>query len=261
MNGFFSYSLEDFKEIICYPLRFFDERCFRRLEDLRSSGVEEVLEYGDSMLLGRRVLGKGFSSVVVLGRHSRYGISAIKIRRFDSKRDSLENEARLLMRVSETGFAPRVYHYSRDFIIREFIEGPRLGDFIDSISGDSISLTRLTRSLIISANTLDLLSVDLEEISRADKQIIIRNKDPEKIYYIDLESARTSLNASNTTRILSYIINKRIIRETLGLDVEKIREVYEIARNYKREKDPWRKRILAIEMIDILTNQRETSKH
>ncbi|MEZ0290730.1 MAG: hypothetical protein ABWJ42_06555 [Sulfolobales archaeon] len=216
-------------------------------------GVEGIYEHGSSVIMNRRVLGKGFSSIVLLGRHSRAGVIVLKIRRFDSKRDSLEREALLLESLIETGYVPRVYYFSRDFILREFIEGDTLNVFLEHSIKDISLIRRLVRTLLISASILDLYHVDLEEISRADRQIIVRDREPEKIYYIDLESARVSDRASNLTKILSYIFTKKVndtrIIDVLRLSDRDIESIRLIARVYKRENDHMVRRLLVDRII------------
>ncbi len=232
--------LRDAVEILCYPAHeILRERCQERIRLLEAIGVEKIYYYGDSLVKNFRVIGKGYAAIVVLARHSVYGDVALKVRRFDSKIDSLEKEGELLRKAEISGYTPKVYEYSRDFIIREYVSGSKLIDLlIESISRIE-SIRRVIKTLIYSSYMLDNLMIEIQEIYRPDKQVIVRDNDPDKIVYIDLESARLIEYSSNLTRVLSYILHKEIegakILDLLGVDFKKKSILIELARVYKRD--------------------------
>ena len=107
-------------EALCYPRG----PCGLRLEEARRAGVGGFCYTGNA--LNPVILGKGHSSTVLLGVR-RGGLVAVKVRRVDSKRESLIGEGRLLEEASRHGAAPKPYYYSRDLIVMEYIPGPHLG--------------------------------------------------------------------------------------------------------------------------------------
>jgi len=108
-------------EALCYPRG----PCGLRLEEARRAGVEGFCYTGNA--LNPVILGKGHSSTVLLGV-LRGGLVAVKVRRLDSKRDSLAGEGLLLEEASRHGAAPKPYYYSRDLIVMDYIPGPSLRD-------------------------------------------------------------------------------------------------------------------------------------
>ena len=247
--------LRDAIEILCYPSHeSFREECQKRIETLEKIGVEKIYHYGESLVKNFRVVGKGHAAVVVLARHRIYGDVALKIRRFDSKRDSLEKEGELLRKAEVSGYTPRVFEYSRDFIVREYVNGSRLIDFLRKNIGRVDFIRRVTRSLIYSSYILDNLMIEIQEIYRPDKQVIVRNNDPDKIVYIDLESARLNNYSSNLTKILGYMLHREIegigILDLLNIDSSKRVVLRELARSYKR--DLLRREKIVEEILRIL---------
>ncbi len=232
--------LDEAIEIICYP-RYSEHRteCLERINILMNLGVVKIYSFGDSLLGRFRVVGKGHASIVVLARHRIYGDVAVKIRRFDSKRTSLETEGEFLRKAAVTGYTPVVYEYTRDFIVREFIEGPKLIDFLTMNIGSREVIKKVIRALIHSSYNLDNIFIEIQEISRPDKQIIVRRNDPEKIYYIDLESARISNKSSNLTKIINYILRRDIkgvrIKDLLNIDPGEESILRDLARIYKKD--------------------------
>ena len=242
--------------MICYPYREeYQEECLRRIKELERLGIVKLYSYGESIIRSIRVVGKGHSSIIALARHAALGDIALKIRRFDSKRESLIREGELLKRAEVSGCTPKVHIYTRDFIVREFIEGEKLIDFIYRFYDDRNVMKRLIRSLITSSYALDSLMIDLVEISRADKQVIVENSDPERIFYIDLESGRVSSQASNLTRIISYIISRSIRRkriiDVLDIDRDRINLLKSYAREYKKSSLE-EKRFLVDKILELL---------
>lgn len=237
------------EEVVCYPYSpLYDRECRERVSSLYSLGIERILDTGPVEIGGRRVLGKGHSAVVVAAVHRVYGTVALKIRRMDSKRGSLEHEAQYLIHLRPTGCVPEVYLYSRDFIVREYIRGPLLGEYIESSYRDRASLERLARALLETAYKIDSMYIDIEEISRADRQVVLREGDPSRPYYIDLESARRSERPSNLTRVLGYLYRRGVLG-ILGLrDTER---VFTLARTYRRGGPETRRSVLE-EVLGLL---------
>ncbi|WP_440059426.1 hypothetical protein ACSU1N_06460 [Thermogladius sp. 4427co] len=59
-------SLRESIEILCYHNEGLYERCLERFNALESLGVEGIIDFGESLISGFRVVGDGHSLVVVL---------------------------------------------------------------------------------------------------------------------------------------------------------------------------------------------------
>ncbi len=214
--------------MLCYPKC--DEVRFRELINyLRDYGVNELISYGRVRIGSINVIGKGHSSVIILGKHNDYGLVAIKIRRIDSKVESLILECKLM----NLGYpvTPKVYFCSDDLIIREFIIGMELSDLINHLSNCS-EATLLILSIVASAFWLDLVGVDHKELSRPDKHIIITDKLTARI--IDLESASLR-RGCNVCRVLSWLLVRRKLLSRFCFNARDIEfEIDSLLRKYKK---------------------------
>lgn len=201
---------------------------------MRKMGIEDIYSFGKVQIDGYHIVGKGHAAIIVLARHRVYGTVALKIRRMDSKRASLSDEAKLLEAIH--GYAPRVYLYSDDFIVREYIDGPTVEEFLKVVHRRN-DVATLVKSLLLATYTLDQLNIDVGELSRPYRQVVLLCGDPSKPYFIDLESGRLYLKPSNVTRIINFVLfgggEGSRIRDALGLDEYKVSLLIELARQYK----------------------------
>ncbi len=213
--------------VLSYP-RYSRERVRSIISELSRCGITELINYG-SLRLGKvNVVGRGHSSVIVLGRHVRYGVVAIKIRRVDSKTDSLITECTLMKRGYPV--TPKVYYCSDDVIVREYVRGIELGELVDRLS-NCVEASLLTLSVLTSALWLDIRSVDHKELSRPEKHIIISEGLMARV--IDLESASLRFG-HNVCRVASWLLLRRRLISKLCSNVVKDDEVINLLRSYKR---------------------------
>ncbi|MEL9940714.1 MAG: hypothetical protein QW632_04110 [Ignisphaera sp.] len=218
--------------VLCYPSGD-SICCYNRLEELSRLGITGVYSFGDVQIeKGVWVVGKGHAAIVALAQHMLYGLVALKIRRVDSKRDSLEEEGMLLETVSRLGYAPKPISYSKNFIAREYVDGSTLERILKE--GDGGKIKKAIVSLVKAAFAIDSIGVDVEEIVNPTKQIIYLCNDLEKPMFIDLESARLRPHSSNVTKIISFII-RMISKDRVGSsDMSSKRIVLlELAKKYK----------------------------
>jgi putative serine/threonine protein kinase len=201
-----------------------------RFDQLRSLGVEYILSEGDSSIGGVRVLGKGYRSIVVLVETSR-GLAAAKIRRVDSTREGLIHEAMMLKLANTVSVGPRLYGFTDDVILMEYIPGSNILDWISS-EDDADRIRYAARILLGQAYRLDRVGLDHGELSRAERHIIVKPTGEPVI--IDFESASIHRRPRNLTSIVQYIAF-RIPYITGRRVVEADRDVIlESLRMYKR---------------------------
>lgn len=226
--------LEEARSAICYP-PMYATYCSELIEKLRRAGITGLISYGDTLIGGVKVLGRGHAAVVVAALHQDLGLVAVKIRRFDSKRHSLEDEAKFLRLCEETRCVPRVYAWDRDFVIRELIPGPTLRKVLEEGGRDEVR--RALTSLLVCAHRLDLLGVEVTEISLPLTQVVYRGGDTGRPVIVDLESARLTPSATNVTSVLGFVIGRSFrgtpIRSLMGIE-KYVNTLRELARSYKR---------------------------
>jgi putative serine/threonine protein kinase len=201
-----------------------------RFDQLRSLGVEYILSEGGSSIGGVRVLGKGYRSIVVLVETSR-GLAAAKIRRVDSTRGGLIHEAMMLKLANTVSVGPRLYGFTDDVILMEYIHGSNILDWISN-EDDADRIRYAARILLGQAYRLDRVGLDHGELSRAERHIIVKPTGEPVI--IDFESASIHRRPRNLTSIVQYIAF-RIPYITGRRVVEADRDVIlESLRMYKR---------------------------
>ncbi|ADM28631.1 Ser/Thr protein kinase [Ignisphaera aggregans DSM 17230] len=256
LNQFDVVNDADLDKILCYPNPLSQE-CSKRLEEVKSLGIKAIFNYGSIKIGKLSVIGKGHAGIVTLAYHNLYGYVALKIRRIDSKRDSLRQEALIMKLAEDVNGIPRVYDYTDNFIVREYIDGYILRDYISN-NIDSQRLRILLISLIELFYKLDIRGIDVEEIRNPLKQIVVRCDDPRNVYIIDLESARIRKNSNNLPRVLSFILNGKIgdkyVYEIIDLGYNHRKTLLLYATMYKRGSNEER-REMANRIIDVILGQ------
>lgn len=218
--------------ILCYPVEAGNPLCIDRLNTilryLNDVGIEGILEYGEKRVDGYTILGKGWSSIVVLALQGDRRI-VVKIRRIDSRRKTLEHEAIILEYLRHTQLAPEPLYWYRDVIVMEFIEGLLLKDYLKSIKY-SRELFYLIKDVFISSWLLDKHYIDHSELNRPLTHIII-SRCRRKPVFIDFESAKYSLHPHNLTSVASYFLF-RYTRSLSSIDDKK--RVVKMLQLYKK---------------------------
>ena len=179
--------------------RFIFPRYSREVEtELESHDLKRAYSFGSTRLGNLRVLGKGKTGVVVLVE----GNMALKIRRVDSPKESLELEARLQLWAE--GVAPKVFDYGRNFILMEFVPGRHL---------TRDESPEVLMDLLERARRLEELKIEHRELVHPWKNVLVTR---ERTYILDYDSASMRESAFNVNKILN----------AYGL--------HELARRYKR---------------------------
>jgi len=218
-----------FEELICYP-KFSKEEFEKRYAELKSLGIEELVEGGKTIILGYKILGKGTTSIVIKAIY-KGKIAALKIRRTDSNRESMYEEAKILEMLKDKKIAPELFTYSKNFIVMEYLEGKNIEEFI--VNANASEYSKIIKKLLEHCILLDKLGIDHGDLSNASDHVIVYD---DEVRIIDFESASLNRKPQNFTSIISYLfLSKKTFSNKL-LEVYKLstKEVLEIAREYKK---------------------------
>ena len=109
-------------DLLCYP-RFSTSDYYSRLSELRSLNLKFVILEGNTLLKAIRILGKGSEGLVLKVQNMNSNTMALKIRRIDSCRTDMKNEFEFYQRINRNHLGPKVYSYTRNALLMEFIEG------------------------------------------------------------------------------------------------------------------------------------------
>ncbi len=224
---------EPFSKILGYP-KATKRQLDSRIVELKKLGISQISFQGKTRLGTLNVLGKGYVGVVVLAK-KRNRLVALKIRRLDSQRDGMKSEAKLLKQANKVGIGPVLFDSSKNFLVMEFLDGEKIGDWINSLSGKgSVSkLKSVIRKILEDCYSLDQIGFDHGELSSIVKHVIVGKKTS----MIDFESSSTKRRVANVTSAAQGIyigsgISKKVKR------IYKIppkKEIIEVLRDYKRD--------------------------
>ncbi|MEM1634882.1 MAG: serine/threonine protein kinase [Thermosphaera sp.] len=207
---------DDFvRKVLCFPLSDCNVIA-ERLNGLRNDGFIYLLETG-WRFKDMRIAGKGYAGLVVIARHKKHGIGALKIRRLDSRRDSLLREGYMMRSAQPSGLSPAVYIERDDYIFREYLlpsECIAFDRFIENALRDrrTSALTEALKHLVRRLHTLDKLGIDHGELNRPGDHILVCK---DRFVLIDWESARKSVRPRNVTSVFSHLVFRSPHRKTI----------------------------------------------
>ncbi len=198
--------------VLCYPPR---EGCDpdRVASQVEAAGVCCLLDLGRAELsLGGvevRVLGKGHSSVVFAGQLNEGYVVAVKVRRTDSKRGSLEHEGRLLEEAARAGASPRPLYYSRDVIVMQYVGDVSLERLLRDPPPQFVAVAMV--EALRAARALDSALVLHEELHRPLQNVFYPWwPESPRALVIDLESA--SRGCGNVNKFVSFLLGRELMR-------------------------------------------------
>ncbi len=226
--------LEDpYSTIIGYP-RATRREINSRVKELEKLGIQKISFRGTTQLGKLHVLGKGYVGVVIMAKKNDKPLS-LKIRRTDSPRKMMKQEAKLLERANEIGVGPKLIDFSNNFILMEFISGKKIGDWVKEVKGKGASniLKSVIRKILKDCRKMDQDGFDHGELSSINKHVIVGKK----ISLIDFESASTKRRVANVTSATQAIF----IGSGISKHIQKIykipskEEIIKSLQQYKKE--------------------------
>jgi putative serine/threonine protein kinase len=205
-----------------------------RIKELKALGVESISFQGELQVGTISILGKGYVGVVVLGKIGRKKV-AVKIRRNDSPRKNLKKEAELLGITNQSNVGPKLVNFSKNFLVMEYLEGKKIGDWVGSLKkkGNSSQLKTIIKKILEDCYSLDRVGLDHGELSNLSKHVIVGKK----ITVIDFESSSTDRKVSNVTSATQALcIGSRISKMVGGMyKIPKKEKMISVLREYKQK--------------------------
>jgi len=223
------------ERVLCFPR----ENCSEleeRLELLKLDGFTYLLETGGKFL-DLRILGKGYSAIVVVAYNKFNGIGSLKIKRLDSRRESFTREALLMSEAYPSSLPPKLLAYRDFYVFYELLPPGKCRDYTivleEYLNSNRLNeLKTLLLNTMIKLRKLDLLGIDHTEINRPSGHVFVCREQDVKI--LDWESARKTRRPVNTTSFTSFLLyryrNSSKLIETLGIDRNR---VLDALRKYK----------------------------
>ncbi|TMI27555.1 hypothetical protein E6H36_02730 [Candidatus Bathyarchaeota archaeon] len=196
-------SRQPYSTILSYPSGN-PETVLSRISQMKSLNVEG-LDFNGHLKIGRvAVLGKGVAGIVIVGVTDGRRV-ALKVRREDSRRDSLVKEGEMLRMANQVEVGPKFAGATRDVLAMELIDGDTLPRWLEHTTGrGQRSRVRTTfLDMLRQCSRLDSAGIDHGELSRAHKNILVTGSG--KPCILDFESAGLSRRASNLTSLVQYL--------------------------------------------------------
>lgn len=229
--------LRDLSQILAYPTGDL-QRALKNLSELKALGVEKLVLKGRTYIGRYGVLGKGCTSIVILGVLKDGGKVALKIRRVDADRRSLRDEAEKLKMANKVGVGPKLMGYTNDLLVMEYVEGYPI---IQLVKEEREIIKKVVKEVIAQCRKLDEIGLVHLELSRPKGHVIIRKGDY-KPYIIDFETVSVRSSKTNVTQVISFLffgkgfLQKRI-REVFNLEESKLSLLQQALKRYKKQRD------------------------
>jgi putative serine/threonine protein kinase len=182
------------------------ERAQVVLGELEEMGVSALVLRGRHAIAGVPILGKGHVGVVVVGLLGGVEV-AVKLRRADADRVSMEAEGGFLRVANGVSVGPRLLGVSREVLVMELVEGSYLVDWVGGLEPRDVGRLRgVLLDLMGQARRLDVAGLDHGELSSARRHVIVSGG---VARIVDFESASVSRRCSNVTSMAQYLFINR----------------------------------------------------
>lgn len=248
--------------MFCYP-QGSPKELASRIEELETLGVTHVVmsqsKPGQTAVQGVSVLGKGCQGIVVKAYREKK-MCALKIRRIDSSRPTMHNEAHMLKRANRVEVGPQLLGVTKNFLLMECIEGLLLPAWLQSSEKKGKEQTcSVIRQALEQAWRLDEAGISHGELSQAPKHIIVDVEG--RAHILDFESASVSRQASNVTALCQYLFLRSnvagLIRKALGGIRQ--RALIQTLRTYKdeRSRENFRRILIECKLLFALSHSRD----
>jgi putative serine/threonine protein kinase len=178
--------------LITYP-HYSESEYKDRITDMESLGITSIILGGKTIVNSSHVAGKGCVGIVVKAKAGST-VCALKIRRTDADRKTMDEEARFHKMANNVGVGPRLEGQTKNLIAMEYIPGQNIVEWVGDTTKKS-KVRSVTRAILEQCFRLDRAGLDHGELSRLARHVIISDRS----YIIDFESASTTRKTSNVT--------------------------------------------------------------
>ena len=194
-----------------------------RIIEMESLGIMSIILAGKTIVNNTHVAGKGCVGIVVKAKVGNT-VCALKIRRTDADRKTMDNEARFHKIANSVGVGPHLEGQTKNLIAMEFVTGHSIIDWVCSSNTAKSKMRTVATAILEQCFSLDVAAgLDHGELSRLARHVVISDSP----YIIDFESASTARKTCNVTAatqsIFLYGIVANRVRKILGnIDTEKV---------------------------------------
>jgi putative serine/threonine protein kinase len=223
---------EPYASTVCYP-RTEHTEIQNRIEELKQLGVESLEFSGKTRAASVPVLGKGYVGVVVIAHVCGERV-ALKMRRSDADRISLEHEAELLIRANNVNVGPKFLAVTKNFLLMQLIDGDLLEDWLET-HRDKELIRKVFIEILEECWRLDEAGLDHGELSKAPKHLLVEKSG--KPFIVDFETASLERKVINVTSVCQFLFmgNSRVPKMVENVFGKRNRrELIIILKNFKK---------------------------
>jgi putative serine/threonine protein kinase len=216
--------------LICYP-RFSERDYAERLGEMRSLGIRTLFAgRGSSIVNGFSICGKGCVGLVFRAKMAGE-LVALKIRRTDADRGSMETEEKLLQLANSAGAGPRYLGHTRNLVAMQFVDGQSIIEWIATAQREQFR--DVAKSILDQCYSLDQAGLDHGELSRLGRHVIVSGSGPCIVDFESASTVRKTINVSSAAQavFLHGAVAGQAKKITAPVERE---EVIGAIRNYKR---------------------------
>ncbi|MGC2670139.1 MAG: hypothetical protein WA220_13255 [Candidatus Nitrosopolaris sp.] len=219
--------------VISYPRQINDREYSSRLKELEMMGVNSILPVGNTKIGKFSILGKGGVGLVVKVESNDRKTYALKIRRIDANRRSMEREVKLHKIAISAGVGPYIYANSENFILMEFIDGCNIIGWLNHQNINVDQVRKVVISTLEQCYRLDRANLDHGELSCLDHHVLV--SESVNAHIIDFESSSIDRKTRNVTAAAhSLLLNGTVSRRvTNSIHFAEREKIIQLLRMYK----------------------------
>lgn len=230
-----SLTQEPYASILCYP-HSKPKEIMNRICELSELGVEAVEFVGDGSASNVPVLGKGYVGIVVTAylMNKKY---ALKMRRLDADRVSLDHEAVMLQKANSVNVGPKFVAVSKNFMLSQLVNGLLLVNWLEKHRADKSLVSKILLIILEQCWRLDEIGLDHGELSKAPRHLLVDKSDTP--FIVDFETASVTRKASNVTSVCQYLFagNSQVPKILAEINSEKdLSVIISVLRDYKKNR-------------------------
>lgn len=230
-----SLTQEPYASILCYP-HSKPKEIMNRICELSELGVEAVEFVGDGSASNVPVLGKGYVGIVVTAylMNKKY---ALKMRRLDADRVSLDHEAVMLQKANSVNVGPKFVAVSKNFMLSQLVDGLLLVNWLEKHRADKSLVSKILLIILEQCWRLDEIGLDHGELSKAPRHLIVDKSGTP--FIVDFETASVTRKASNVTSVCQYLFagNSQVPKFLAEINSEKdLSVIISVLRDYKKNR-------------------------
>lgn len=224
---------EDIRLILTFP-SLGDREYSKRIRELETLEISDILSYGNTRIGKTSILGKGCVGLAIPVIY-RKKVCALKVRRTDANRPHMYNEVLMHSLANSVSVGPTLIDFTENFILMELMEGKNIYEWLDTEITDKVTLYQLIVSTLRQCYALDQIGLDHGQLSCLKRHLIISPQGKPTV--IDFESSSRIRKTTNVTSVVQNFISSPFLSDKFvgTLTEDKRNDLIRLLRGYKND--------------------------